>query len=134
MIRLYILATVLGLSFSTSYSHCFEFEENDRFHSLNTSLLNLYKTFPVVAVGEGQHNSALTFEWLATLIHEKEFPNVVRNIIVEFGASEYQLVMDDFVDGKYVPDSLLKKCWRETPQIMVWDNPIYEQFFREIRK
>ena len=132
-IRLFILTITFGFVFSKAYSQGNDMNEQVKFHNLNTSILNLYKQFPIVAVGEGQHNSALTFEWLTTLINEAEFPIVVNNIVVEFGASEYQWVMDAFVNGEDVPDSLFKKCWRETTQILVWDNPIYEKFFREVR-
>lgn len=132
--RLHYLILALILSFTATYSQKTSGSEIDLFHSINTSILDLYKKFPIVAIGEGQHNSALTFEWLTTLVNENEFPDIVKNIVVEFGASEYQWVMDDFVNNKDVPDSLFKKCWRETTQIMVWDNPIYEQFFKEIRK
>ncbi len=104
------------------------------FDAVNAAVFQLYQDYPIVAIGEGQHNSALTFQWLNTLLNEKQFPDVVNNIVVEFGASEYQQVMDDFVNNKDVPDSLLKKCWRETTQILVWDNPIYEAFFRQVRQ
>lgn len=134
MMRIFLLTLIFGFLLSKTYSQSNEFNEKDKFHSLNTSILDLYKQFPIVAIGEGQHNSALTFEWLSTLINEEEFPVVVKNIVVEFGASEYQFVMDDFVNDKDVPDSLFQKCWRETTQIMVWDSPIYEHFFREIKE
>lgn len=104
------------------------------FKKVNKEIIALFNEYPIVAVGEGFHNSALTAEWLESLIHEKDFPKKVRNIVVEFGTSKYQSTMDDFVKGKDVPDSLLKKCWRNTTQLFVWDNPIYEKFFREIRK
>lgn len=131
--KLCIIVLAFLLLISNIYSQNAYSANEDIFHGVNTSILNLYQKFPIVAIGEGQHNSALTFEWLTTLINEIDFPEVVDNIVVEFGASEYQWVMDDFINNKDVPDSLFKKCWRETTQIMVWDNPIYENFFREIR-
>jgi len=104
------------------------------FSDVNNEVIALFKKYPIVAIGEGFHNSALTAEWLESLIYEKDFSKNVRNIVVEFGTSKYQSVMDDFVLGKNVPDSLLKKCWRNTTQMFLWDNPIYENFFREIKK
>ena len=104
------------------------------FKKVNKDIIALFDEYPLVAIGEGFHNSALTAEWLESIIHEEDFPKKVRNIVVEFGTSKYQSTMDDFVKGKDVPDSLLKKCWRNTTQLFVWDNPIYEKFFREIRK
>lgn len=134
MIKIFLLTLTFGFISSKTYSQNNGFNEKDKFHNLNTSILDLYKQFPIVAIGEGNHNSALTFEWLSTLIHEEEFPIVINNVVVEFGASEYQRVMDDFVNDKDVPNSLFQKCWRETTQIMVWDSPIYEHFFREIKE
>lgn len=104
------------------------------FHEVNLELLDLFREHPIVAIGEGQHNSALTFEWLSTFIRMEAFADLVDNIMVEFGASEYQPVMDDYTRGKEIPDSLLSLCWRETTQILVWDAPIYRNFFREIRE
>lgn len=104
------------------------------FSHVNREIIELFDSFPLVAIGEGMHNSALTAEWLYSLVNEKNFAANVRNIVVEFGTSAHQDIMDDFTSGKDVPDSLLQKCWRNTTQLFVWDNPIYEQFFREIRK
>lgn len=134
LIKFYFIALVSILfSFKSSDLQTTFFNKN-KFHKVNIAILQLFKQFPIVAIGEGQHNSKLTFEWLTTLIDERQFSDFVQNIVVEFGASEYQWVMDDFVNNKDIPDSLFKKCWRETTQIMVWDNPIYEQFFKVVRK
>ena len=124
---LLIIATNLPAQVNTAAS-------KSHFKQVNKEIITLFQAYPLVAVGEGMHNSALTAEWLESLIHEKAFPRNVRNIVVEFGTSKYQSTMDDFVMGRDVPDSLLNKCWRNTTQLFVWDNPIYERFFREIRK
>lgn len=104
-----------------------------KYHQVNSQILELYSAYPIVAIGE-VHRSDLSHKWLKTLISEKNFPDKVDNIVVEFGASKYQAVMDDFVYGKQVPDSLFKKCWRETTGLVVWDHQVYEEFFREVRK
>ncbi len=109
-------------------------DKSKNFKKVNKDIIALFNEYPLVAVGEGFHNSALTFEWLESIVHEKDFPKKVSNIVVEFGTSKYQSTMDDFIKGKDVADSLFKKCWRSTTQLFVWDNPIYEKFFREIRK
>jgi len=124
---LLIIATNLGAQNNDVY-------KAKDFKKVNKDIIALFDEYPLVAVGEGFHNSALTAEWLESIIHDEDFPKKVRNIVVEFGTSKYQETMDDFVKGKNVPDSLLKKCWRNTTQLFVWDNPIYEKFFREIRK
>lgn len=104
------------------------------FKKVNEDIIGLFNDYPLVVVGEGFHNSALTAEWLESITQEKAIPMKVRNIVVEFGTSKHQSIMDVFVMGKDVPDSLLKKCWRKTTQLFVWDNPIYEKFFRDIKK
>ena len=128
-----LLITVFIVLTSTGHAQSPKYVSRTKFDQVNKQLLSLFSAYPIVAIGEGEHNSALTAEWLNSFIHNKRFPAIVRNIVVEFGSSEYQSVMDDFVTGKIVPDSLFRLCWRKTSQILVWDCPIYEQFFREVR-
>ena len=78
MIRFLMLTLTLGFVFSKTYSQSYAINEKDKFYNLKTSILNLYKNFCIVAIGEGQYNSALTFEWLTTLIFRFE------NIVEEF--------------------------------------------------
>lgn len=127
LIVVFSVLTIAGQAQSPKYVSLKKFDE------VNKQLLSLFTAYRIVAIGEGAHNSALTAEWLNSFIHNKNFPAIVRNIVVEFGTSKYQPVMDDFVNGKVVPDSLFRLCWRKTSQILVWDCPIYEQFFREVR-
>jgi|ERR1035437_793432 tetratricopeptide (TPR) repeat protein len=128
-----ILIAIFIVLTSTGHAQSPKYVSPTKFNDVNKQLLSLFTTYPIIAIGEGQHNSALTAEWLNSFIHNKKFSTKVRNIVVEFGTSKYQAVMDDFVNGKPVPDSLFRLCWRKTSQILVWDCPIYEQFFREVR-
>jgi len=107
--------------------------EENTYHQVNRDLLEKFNQYSIVAVGE-VHQSTLFHKWLKTLVNEKDFSKRVQNIVVEFGTSTYQSVMDDFISGKDVPDSSFKKCWRETSQMLVWDYTVYENFFREVRK
>ena len=125
-----IIAIIIGSCIQKSNTN----KTTNVYHRTNIAILQKFSQYPIVAVDDGQHQSVLGNQWLKTLIGEKEFPESVKNIVVEFGTSKYQWVMDDFVNGKEVPDSLFKKCWRETTQQLIWDNPVYEQFFREVRK
>lgn len=42
--------------------------------------------------------------------------------------------MDQYIAGKYVPMDRVRLCWRETTQPVIWDAPIYEEFFRAVRQ
>jgi hypothetical protein len=70
------------------------------------------------------------------LIRDPRFVAVVNDIVVEFGNSRYQDLMDRFVDGDdNVPYAQLRHVWQDTTQPhAVWDRPIYERFFRAIRR
>ncbi len=121
---------LLSLLLTVVLTPLFAQDKTSAYHRINQRILDKFSQYPLVAVGEGYHQSALTHEWLKTLIHEKAFPDRVNNIVVEFGTAKHQKIMDDFVNGEPVPDSLLRKCWRETTELLVWNHPVYEAFFR----
>ncbi|QRN94682.1 hypothetical protein JRI60_37025 [Archangium violaceum] len=86
----------------------------------------------IVGVGE-RHHSAPTHEFLHRLVHDPRFPTAFQDIVVEFGNSRYQGVMDRYVAGESVPAEELRLAWRNTTQLLVWDSPLYEQFFTTVR-
>lgn len=98
------------------------------------SVIKLFKSYSLVALDEGHHSSKAFHGFLLALLNEKRFPIVINDIVVEFGASRYQTVMDDYIMGKAVPDSILSLCWRETTQVLVWDSPVYKTFFCTVRE
>jgi hypothetical protein len=70
-----------------------------------------------------------------SLIRDLRFAKVVNDIVVEFGNSRYQDIMDRYVSGEDVPHAMLKKVWQNTREPHeIWDVPIYEEFFQEVRK
>lgn len=93
-----------------------------------------FKTHRVVALGEGNHTNEQGHAVRLALIRDPRFANVANDIVVEFGNSLYQDVMDRFVRGEDVPQNTLKQVWQNTTQATaLWDVPIYEEFFRAVR-
>jgi hypothetical protein len=98
-------------------------------------ILAAFKTHQVVTVGEGGHNNEQTHALRVSLIRDPRFAKVVNDIVVEFGNSRYQDLMDRYVRGEDVPRTELKQVWQNTREPHeIWDVPIYEEFFREVRE
>ena len=99
-----------------------------------SKLLDSFETHPIVALGEGLHGNEQAHAFRLALIRDPRFPLVVNDIVVEFGTSRYQHVMDAFVHGENVPASELRNAWRDSTQAgPIWDVPIYEEFVRTVR-
>lgn len=98
-------------------------------------ILAAFGTHQVVTVGEGGHNNEQTHALRLSMIRDPRFAKIVDDIVVEFGNSRYQDIMDRYVSGEDVPHAQLKKVWQNTTQAHeIWDVPIYEEFFHEVRK
>lgn len=98
------------------------------------AILDAFKTHQVVALDEGNHGNQQGHAFRLALIRDPRFAATVNDIVVEFGNSRYQDVMDRFVRGDDVPLSSLRQAWENTTQPhAVWDRPIYEEFFRAVR-
>jgi hypothetical protein len=93
-----------------------------------------FKSHAVVALGEGDHNNEQGHAVRLKLIRDPRFAKVANDIVVEFGNSRYQDVMDRYVRGEPVPPAALRQAWQDTTQAHeIWDVPIYAEFFRAVR-
>ncbi len=98
-------------------------------------IIAAFKTHQVVALGEGDHNNEQGNAVRMRLIRDPRFARVANDIVVEFGNSRYQDVMDRFISGEDVPRATLSQVWQNTTQShAIWDVPIYEEFFRAVRE
>lgn len=98
------------------------------------AILEAFKTHQIVALGEGAHGNEQGHAFRLSLIYNPRFATTVNDIVVEFGNSRYQDIMDAFIAGKDVPYDSLRQVWQNTTQPHdVWDAPIYEDFFRAVR-
>jgi hypothetical protein len=98
-----------------------------------TTILDAFRTHPVVGLEE-EHTDEGSHAFRLSLIRDPRFPVVVNDILVEFGNSRYQDIVDRVIGGEPVADENLKKVWQNTTQAhTIWDRPIYEDFYRAVR-
>lgn len=92
-----------------------------------------FETHPLVALGE-LHMLANELTFYATLVRDPRFAEKVGNVVVEFGASQHQDIVDRYLDGRDVPYAELSKVWRNT---VGWDPAVvgigYQSFFAQVR-
>jgi len=92
-----------------------------------------FETHPLVALGE-LHMLANELTFYATLVRGPRFAEKVGNVVVEFGGSQHQDILDRYVAGKDVPYTELSKVWRN---VVGWDPTVigigYQSFFAQVR-
>src|SRR4051794_37594800 len=97
------------------------------------AILHAFDTHSIVGVGD-PHGNEQAAAFRVRLISDPRVADAIDDIVVEFGNSRYQDVMDRFVDGEPIPDAALREVWQNTTVAnFLWDRPIYEQFFRAVR-
>ena len=99
-----------------------------------TGVLDLFKEYRVVALGEGPHGNEQGHRYRLSLIRDRRFPTLVNDIVVESGTARYQDVMDRFIRGEAVPHKELRRTWEDTtiPGAGL-EKPIYEEFYTAVR-
>ena len=96
-------------------------------------VLEQFDRRPLVAFLE-THGSAVQHDFLRSLVARPDFGRRVDAVVVEFGNARFQVTIDRFVRGERVPATSLSRVWRRTTQTSgVWNDPVYEQFFRAVR-
>ncbi len=103
-------------------------------HDAIGSILSAMDRFPLVALGE-RHLLQEAHDVFTALLRHPALPGKIDDIVVEFGNALYQDVVDRFVvRGLPVARADLAQVWRFTiGGEVIWDAPIYEQFFHTIR-
>lgn len=87
----------------------------------------------IVGFGEIHHlqNQA---DFLTQLLRAPSFSRVVNDVVLEWGNSLYQDIMDRYTAGESVDSKILQQVWRNTTAVGAPDSPIYEQIFSAIRE
>jgi hypothetical protein len=98
-----------------------------------TNLLSAFDHVDVVALEEARGNEADS-ELRLRLLRDPDFPFRVNSIIVEFGNSLHQAILDRYIDGQDVTPAEIEQVWRDTTQVAAWDAPVYAGFFAAVRE
>lgn len=98
------------------------------------SILSSFDRYQIVALGES-HGLQEEHDFLMSLIQHPAFPNKVKDIVIEWGNTLHQDLLDRYIAGQDVPLADVRKVWRNTTQslFLTWDSPIYERFFKTVR-
>jgi uncharacterized iron-regulated protein len=98
-------------------------------------VLKLFDHAQLVFLGE-RHLSKQNSDFQIALVNHPGFADRVDDIVIEFGNSRYQPIMDAyFLNLEDVSDKEFSQVWRNTTITTgVWDSPIYEAFLREVRE
>ncbi len=97
-------------------------------------LFRAFQRHPVVALGDA-HGLREQMEFYAAIVRDPRFARDVGNVVVEFGASSQQSVIDRYVAGETVPYAELRKVWNDT---IGWAPPPalvgFVKFFAAVRE
>lgn len=98
------------------------------------AILDAFRTHRIVALGEGAHGNETGHQVRLSLIRDPRFTSIVNDIAIESGNSLYQQTADRYVQGGNVSETELRRIWQDTTQPQALEWPIYEEFFREVRR
>lgn len=100
-----------------------------------TGIIDLFKEYRIVGLGEGPHNNLQGHRFRLSLIRDPRFPAFINDLVVESGTARHQDLMDRYVRGDSVPREELRRVWEDTTSPnTVFDKPIYEEFYTAVRE
>jgi hypothetical protein len=96
-------------------------------------ILAAFEKHPLVGLGD-IHNMAQQEDFFVTLIRDPRFAKEVGNVVVEFGASTHQDILDRYVNGGNVSYAELRSVWSD---VVGWVPTVtglgYVNFFVQVR-
>ena len=103
--------------------------------SPESEILGAFDSAWVVALGEN-HGHLEFHDLVLRVLETPGAAEVIDDIAVEWGNALYQDVVDRYASGDDVPWDSVTMVWRNTvvSPNTVWDAPVYERFFREVRR
>jgi hypothetical protein len=92
-----------------------------------------FRTHQVVML-PGGHGGRQGYDLLLAIVRDPRMQGMLTDIVVEFGTSRYQDLIDRFVRGDAISDAALRHVWQDTVIAGVTnDGPYVEEFYRAIR-
>src|SRR3954447_1937408 len=100
-----------------------------------TAILDALQTHPLGGFPGGHPNRHEAMALLRALVRHPRFAETVNDIVVEFGNSRYQDLMDRYIRGDDVPDIAVRRAWLDAVQAgIALDNDNTAVFFRTVRE
>jgi len=97
-------------------------------------IVEAFKTHQVVML-PGGHGSKEFHDLLLAVVRDPRMPGILTDIVVEFGASRHQDLIDRFVRGDAMADRAIRQAWQNTAVAgAVNDGPYVEEFYRVMRE
>jgi hypothetical protein len=109
-------------------------DESAGIDAIVQSLISVFDQADVVALGE-RHGEKLDSDLRIALVRHPDFAKKVRFVVVEFGSTTSQPILDRYIRGENVPTAELERVWKTTTQGPngLGDDPIYAEFFAAVR-
>lgn len=107
--------------------------EQPRPEEASKAMAHLFQTHDIVLFGE-VHGSKQEYAWLCQLVNSPEFDDRVDDIVVEFGNSLYQDMVDRYVAGEDVPFEQVQKAWRNMIASVGPVSPVYGSLYQAVRE
>ncbi len=96
-------------------------------------ILSAFETHPLVGLGDN-HMLANELNFYTLVVRDPRFAAKVGNVVVEFGGSQHQDILDRYLDGDSVSYAELSQVWHNT---VGWDPTVegvgYQTFFAVVR-
>lgn len=96
------------------------------------TILSALDTHQVVAFGDW-HNDAKVHAVRLALLRHPRFPELVQDIVVEFGVEQHQGILDAYIEGGDVARETLSRVWLDSP-FAAAIGPVYEEFYSAVRE
>jgi len=95
------------------------------------AIIQAFDTHSIVLFGE-VHANKQEYEFLRALVSSPQFADKVDDIVVEYGNSLYQKVVDRYIAGEDVPIEEAQKAWRNTMALGPV-SPVYPSLYEAVR-
>lgn len=109
--------------------------DKDGTQDLADAVFGAFRQHRLVAIGE-YHGLQEHHDALVALLTDRRLPELVDDVVIEFGNSLYQDTADGFMLAlAKVQNPALRAIWRDNTNspLATWDEPVYEDFFRVLR-
>jgi hypothetical protein len=96
-------------------------------------IVEAFRSHQVVML-PGGHGSKRGYDLLLKILRDPRIQGTVTDVVVEFGTSRYQDLIDRYIRGEAMSFATLKHVWQDTTIPGVTnDNPYVEEFYRSVR-